>query len=267
MDSKKALSLTIVRSARVFLFAPGGLRHKLPGKGRTEIGADVLPRLVPATTLVLLGLIFLPMGQDVIYGERVQQATLGSLEKSKPQSLKKSNLIEMERLILNYTNEEREGRGLKPLAFSPALKFLARSQSRHMCSTGEFQHESKEFPKGWRRFRDRLQLVSLKSGGENIAYRTFSGESQKWAREIIKGWMKSPNHRRNILSSEFNYLGAGVAPCSNRIVYATQVFSSKPGTVPRNTAGLTGSLIEGRFESVAIRQADLTGVESSAADR
>lgn len=143
-----------------------------------------------------------------------------------------ASLLIMERSIERYTNKERAKKGLAPLNRSPALAFLAKNQSRNMCQAGLLIHESDRFPSGWRRFEQRLSQVGLESGGENIAYQTVLKQPENWARLVVQGWMNSPEHRKNILNPEYRYLGVGLNPCLNKIVYATQVFSSKMGRVP-----------------------------------
>lgn len=198
---------------------------------RTVLGESARTFLGAGTGLLLLCLAFLPVFQRAAYAEDSRGEKAISARKPRAPVPTKTNLLEMEQLILRYTNRERKEHGLHPLASSPALSFLARNQSRNMCSTGHFQHESDSFPKGWRRFGDRLRAVRLKFGGENIAYRTFSGEPDRWARAIIEGWMNSSEHRKNILGPQYRFVGVGVAPCKNGIVYAGQVFSSRPGRV------------------------------------
>jgi uncharacterized protein YkwD len=196
------------------------------------VGRPARTVLVAGTGLLLLCLAFMPVFQRAAYAEGSRRETASSSRKARPPVPTKNNLLEMEQLILRYTNRERKEHGLQPLTSSPALRFLARNQSRNMCSTGHFQHESDSFPKGWRRFGERLRLVRLRFGGENIAYRTFAGEPDRWARAIIRGWMNSPEHRKNILGPQYRFVGVGVAPCTNSIVYAGQVFSPRPGSVP-----------------------------------
>lgn len=150
------------------------------------------------------------------------------------QELSPEQVTAIESGIRLYTNEERQRRHLKPLQPSPALAFLARRQSEHMCRAKKLKHESKDFPKGWQQFSQRLTLVGVGGGGENIAFRTVTGGPKQWAKEVVRGWMKSPGHRRNILRSEFRYIGVGVEPCKHRLVYATQVFSPFEGRAPNH---------------------------------
>ena len=121
--------------------------------------------------------------------------------------------------------------GLKPLLAGPALNYLALEHTRHTCEFKTLEHESDKFPKGWRTLEERLRLVKLDDGGENLALRTAE-TPEKWAIEVVNGWMKSPNHRKNILNKGFRYIGIGVVACSNRVVYVTQVFSTEPGHLP-----------------------------------
>jgi len=145
----------------------------------------------------------------------------------------RANVVEIERLIVQRTNAQRVAMGLKPLVVSPALDYLAVEQTRHTCQQKRLEHESDKFPKGWRTFEERLKLVKVNDGGENLASRT-EGPAEKWATHVVSGWMDSPNHRKNILSPSFKYIGVGIVACSNRLVYATQVFSSEPGQTPKH---------------------------------
>ncbi len=160
-----------------------------------------------------------------------EQSLKGSTEGSR-----KNAVLVLEENVVRYTNEERIRRELPPLRLSPALQWLARRHSENMCRVKIFQHDSEAFPKGWTEFFGRLNLVGLRYGGENIGYRTLTGDPVKWAREMVHGWMKSPDHRKNILDRDFRFLGVGISTCANKLGYATQDFSSNPGRVPQNHA-------------------------------
>ena len=119
------------------------------------------------------------------------------------------------------------------LRMGTGLQFLARAHSVNMCGVQTLQHESEKFPRGWKYFANRLKIVGLTTGGENIAFRTAAHEPHVWAKEVVKGWMNSAKHRKNILNPRFRYVGIGVVPCAKRIVYAAQVFSNEPGRAPQ----------------------------------
>lgn len=138
----------------------------------------------------------------------------------------------IEERILHHTNWARRRRGLPPLRRSSALRSLARHHSINMCETGSFRHESDNFPEGWRRFEDRMRAAGVTCGSENIAYRTMLTDPDKWARAVVKGWMSSSEHRKNILRRDYRFLGVGFDLCEKHIGYATQIFSIGPGHMP-----------------------------------
>jgi uncharacterized protein YkwD len=143
----------------------------------------------------------------------------------------KQDLLTIEENILLFTNNERHKRGLPLFQKSSALRYLARKQSENMCEARTLEHESDLFPKGWKKFTDRLKAAGLRSGAENIGYRTLREQPEKWAAAVVREWMKSPPHRKNILNPRWRYLGVGVFLCRNRIAYTAQFFSSEPGRI------------------------------------
>jgi uncharacterized protein YkwD len=145
----------------------------------------------------------------------------------------------LEEHLIRYTNSERVQQGLLPLELSRALTYVARRHSENMCRTRTFEHESDAFPQGWEDFLSRLKAVGLMAGGENIAYQTITRDPQRWAREMVHGWMNSPRHRKNILHPQFRYTGVGIQLCENRLGYATQVFSPHPGRLTRDVGHAT----------------------------
>ncbi|MCA1960367.1 MAG: CAP domain-containing protein [Desulfomonile sp.] len=138
----------------------------------------------------------------------------------------------LEAKVVHYTNEARKLNGLPILEGSAPLKAVARNHSTNMCRTRTFLHESPVFPKGWDTFISRLKHVGVRSGGENIGYRTITSDGDEWARQMVEGWMKGAAHRKNILNAQFRYLGVGVSRCDNDLCYATQIFSSERGRAP-----------------------------------
>jgi uncharacterized protein YkwD len=144
----------------------------------------------------------------------------------------KQDLLAIETSILLLTNNERKARGLPAFQESFPLTHLATRQSENMCDARSLEHESDAFPNGWKKFTDRLKTGGLTSGAENIGYRTLREQPEKWATAVVKEWMKSPPHRKNILNPRWRYIGVGIRMCANRIAYATQVFSSDPGRIP-----------------------------------
>jgi len=67
---------------------------------------------------------------------------------------------------------------------------------------------------------------SFRHLAENIAWVETYEEEPYVAHRIIRGWMRSSGHRRNILDRKLTELGVGVAQSGNRR-YAVQVFGTR----------------------------------------
>jgi uncharacterized YkwD family protein len=119
--------------------------------------------------------------------------------------------------VIRLVNIERAKVGLKPLALDDNLGKVARVKSQDMAGTTYFSHTSP-------RYGSAANLVSSfglkwRMTGENIAsgYTTPAG--------VVQGWMNSPGHKRNMLSSRYNLIGVGIAKSyKNGRVYWTQEF-------------------------------------------
>lgn len=119
--------------------------------------------------------------------------------------------------VIRLVNIERAKVGLKPLALDDNLGKVARVKSQDMAGTTYFSHTSP-------RYGSAAKLVSSfglkwRMTGENIAsgYTTPAG--------VVKGWMNSPGHKRNMLSPRYNLIGVGIAKSyKNGRVYWTQEF-------------------------------------------
>lgn len=116
----------------------------------------------------------------------------------------------MEQEVLLLVNAIRQRRGLKPVVLHPDLTRAARYHAKDMAEDDYFEHDSMDrTPSGSLKkltnFGDRLRRFAPIDGGwaENIAWGHTSAES------VMRSWMKSAGHRRNILTSDYRYLGVG----------------------------------------------------------
>ena len=108
-------------------------------------------------------------------------------------------------------NEERASRGLGKLKPVPALESVASAYAKRMVRQRFFEHTA---PDG-STFLTRIKRTTYLRGalrrwsvGENIAWGTGRLATPEG---IVKAWMGSPGHRRNILNRSFHELGLGVA--------------------------------------------------------
>ncbi len=110
-----------------------------------------------------------------------------------------SSAREFEEEVVSIVNVERAKEGLAPFEiFEPAMD-LARAKSQDMVDRNYFAHED---PVDGSYMCQQLQIYSW-NVGENIA------SGQTTPAQVVDGWMNSPGHRANILSSDYKYIGVG----------------------------------------------------------
>src|SRR5262249_32756501 len=127
----------------------------------------------------------------------------------------KFEMTKAEKKLLDLTNKEREKEKLPPLKPNPRLFKIARAHSVNMAKHEKMDHKLDG--------KDPVQRI--KEGGykylyfgENIAY------GQENLEQLVKGWMDSPGHRKNILSKDFTEIGLGIGRTKDDVPYFTQVF-------------------------------------------
>ncbi|CEG56385.1 CAP domain-containing protein [Legionella fallonii] len=116
--------------------------------------------------------------------------------------------------ILVHINEYRKQHGLPPLAMDNRIIKEAKNHSIDMANhTMSFGH------KYFKRRIDRLhdQIKNSGAAAENVAY------NYKDAQDVVKNWVRSPGHRRNI-EGNYNLTGIGIARDSKGKIYFTQIF-------------------------------------------
>lgn len=117
-------------------------------------------------------------------------------------------------LVLDEVNKYRHSRGLAPLKLNAYMSREAALHSRDMANKRMgFGH--KDFDKRIKRIYAKVQFC--RAGAENIAYFKIS------PREVVRKWLTSPGHRRNI-EGHYNLTGIGLARDKKGWVYYTQIF-------------------------------------------
>jgi uncharacterized protein YkwD len=110
-----------------------------------------------------------------------------------------------ERQSFYLHNQQRRSHNLRQFCVHPSLQRAARAHSRDMIQRDYFSHTTK----GTNRSGcDRVRNAGYRFRycGENIAYGSGSyGEPQS----IMRSWMRSSGHRRNILNGRFREIGIG----------------------------------------------------------
>lgn len=101
--------------------------------------------------------------------------------------------------VLSAVNAARASAGCGPLRPNPKLMAAARSHARAMAEQDFFAHAGKDGS----RFSSRIrrQGYDYRAAAENIA------AGQTSAGEVVRSWLKSPGHRRNMLDCTMQETG------------------------------------------------------------
>ena len=111
---------------------------------------------------------------------------------------------------------QKEKQGLKPLTLDEKLSKVARTKSQDMKDNNYFDHNSPTYGSPF----DMMKKfgITYRTAGENIA------KGQKTPQEVVKAWMNSEGHRKNIMNPNFTHIGVGYVKDGN---YWTQQFIGK----------------------------------------
>ncbi|MCP8615303.1 SafA/ExsA family spore coat assembly protein [Salirhabdus salicampi] len=125
----------------------------------------------------------------------------------------------VEKRVAEITNQYRAENGLKPLQFDWQLARVARYKSADMRDKGYFSHNSPTYGSPFEMMKS--FNISYQKAAENIA------AGQRTPEEVVRSWMNSPGHRKNILDPEMTHIGVGYAKGGSYGHYWTQMFIKK----------------------------------------
>ena len=126
--------------------------------------------------------------------------------------------------FLAMVNADRAANGLATLAADTTLSGLAHQRSQGMVASGAFSHYDAS---GKLIFAGMLNSAgfSYALAGENIAENNYPSLGQSLSVANTE-FMNSPTHRANILNSNFNEVGIGIAgPDGSGRFYITELFA------------------------------------------
>jgi uncharacterized protein YkwD len=153
----------------------------------------------------------------------------------------------LEDIIISDLNRFRRKNNLNRLKISERCDSVAREQTRYMARTGNFSHERDSLD-----FTQRIRLVIGRGHfGENLFHETtpaplniykenyenlkskYPGFNFMWeadrvtytmlASEIIKKWIDSPSHYKNLINPLWNYFSVS-SVSTGKEIYVTLVF-------------------------------------------
>ena len=119
----------------------------------------------------------------------------------------------LERSVVEAVNAVRAAHGLRPLTVSRGLRAAAYGHTNELVAAGLFQHESPDGTSFDRRIRRAYppRGFSSWSVGENLVF----GSAPFSADDIVKAWLDSPPHRRNLLNRSWREIGVGAVLAQN----------------------------------------------------
>ena len=118
-----------------------------------------------------------------------------------------------ENRVIELTNQERRRLGLSPLRHNNKLAAAAQKYSRHMATHKFLSHRGKDGSTVGDRIK--AQGYRFSTWAENIA------KGHRTPEDVVRGWMNSSGHRRNILNPRLREIGVGYYKR-----YWTQVFGT-----------------------------------------
>lgn len=118
-----------------------------------------------------------------------------------------------ERTFLDRTNALRSSRGVPQLAENDVLTAKAEAWAVHMASTGVLAHSN---------LSQGLDGLGWRSLGENVGMRTPTSDTLL---SLYNDFAGSAVHLQNMLSTQFNHMGVGVATSPDGRVWVAEVFA------------------------------------------
>ena len=138
-------------------------------------------------------------------------------------------------VLIAQTNENRAEDNLKKLTQNSILQKAAQLKADDMATKRYFAHTSPDGKEPW--YWLSLAGYSYAYAGENLAV-NFVDSS-----DVTNAWMKSPEHRKNIVNQHYTEIGIAVASGiykGKNTLFVVQFFGSPSVTVkPQNTLALT----------------------------
>ncbi|MGB3756304.1 MAG: CAP domain-containing protein [Rivularia sp. (in: cyanobacteria)] len=120
--------------------------------------------------------------------------------------------------VVNLVNQERRKAGLSLLRIHSRLNNSAQAHSNDMARNNFMSHTGSDGSSMGVRMK--RYGYNYRRAGENVAAGQSSPE------DVMRSWMKSPGHRKNILNGNFRDIGVGYARGGRYGTYWTQNFGA-----------------------------------------
>jgi hypothetical protein len=150
-------------------------------------------------TILLTFLGFLRVSKLIQGGEKMNANVVHPTISEAP--IKKITIME----IVDGVNRERKAANLKILVENTKLDEAAEKKAEDMCSNHYWSHISPSGIDPWHWFR--VANFNYDKAGENL------GRDFNTADDMISAWMKSPEHKANILLGKYTQTGVAIKEC------------------------------------------------------
>lgn len=129
----------------------------------------------------------------------------------------KLELSPEEKALLEQTNQARQAEKLPPLVADPKLFAAARFHAQQMAKQNQLEHTlgDSDLVKRVKDTGYRYRAIA-----ENIAF------NQQKPAEVVKDWLNSEGHRKNLLHPDYTEIGVAIAKNEKGERYWVQVFGT-----------------------------------------
>jgi uncharacterized protein YkwD len=117
-------------------------------------------------------------------------------------ALAQQKTSDAERDLLNAVNQARKAQGLPSLKLDDALANAARQHAERMAELGTISHQLSGEPN---------LIARAKAAGAHFTWISENVDEGPNAKAIHQSFMKSPQHRANILDTDMDSAGIGIA--------------------------------------------------------
>jgi uncharacterized protein YkwD len=148
-----------------------------------------------------------------VAGRVVVLMTLVMLYSASARAQQKTSDAEHE--LFSAVNQERKAHGLRPLKLDEALSNAARLHAQRMAAQGKISHQLSGEPN---------LLSRARAAGAHFTWLSENVDEGPSAKAIHQSFMKSAQHRANILDGDMDSVGIGVAQ-RNGQMFAVEDFS------------------------------------------
>ena len=119
--------------------------------------------------------------------------------------------------VFKLVNKEREAEGAPPLSYDEKA---AEAANLRAAEVGSLPEHVRPTGAQWNSVFSQSG-IEVKIAGENVA------RGQKDPESVMRDWMASPGHRKNILSEEYEGIGVGVFHTTNGSLAWVQLFVTR----------------------------------------